>query len=310
MLSAINPEEIEAIEEEYRKKMEKLPPLSQNALKVERDTKIAEVIGRQRREAIAAGGELGARVQAENDAALLELAMRPVNEETSAGYMIVPFALKVKFSPERGILAANGLPAAHALLEGQFDCKVIKKDLLLEKKGLNADDPADIEKFKTQLVEDIQFNWNLTKKELAAANDVLLALERVCSEESISKITTKAERDAVTEKLTIQSQILMSLYQLFVADYSATTTTVELTRFTIVAEADIPESEKNVDILPLISSKLPNGIKWICSCGSVNSLRFCPECGSPRNTARWICSCGKTNTSNFCSDCGTKRPQG
>ncbi len=47
---------------------------------------------------------------------------------------------------------------------------------------------------------------------------------------------------------------------------------------------------------------------WTCSCGQVNSGKFCSECGSPRPAAgAWTCSCGTVNTGKFCSECGKPR---
>lgn len=47
---------------------------------------------------------------------------------------------------------------------------------------------------------------------------------------------------------------------------------------------------------------------WTCSCGTVNTGKFCPNCGSPAPAANWTCSCGTVNTGKFCSNCGTPRP--
>lgn len=47
---------------------------------------------------------------------------------------------------------------------------------------------------------------------------------------------------------------------------------------------------------------------WTCSCGSVNTGRFCPECGQSRPAGSWTCSCGSVNTGKFCSECGKPRP--
>lgn len=48
---------------------------------------------------------------------------------------------------------------------------------------------------------------------------------------------------------------------------------------------------------------------WTCSCGTVNTGKFCSECGSPRPApASWTCSCGTVNTGKFCSECGKPRP--
>ncbi len=47
---------------------------------------------------------------------------------------------------------------------------------------------------------------------------------------------------------------------------------------------------------------------WTCSCGAVNTGKFCSECGTAKPDAGWTCSCGAVNTGKFCSECGKKRP--
>lgn len=47
---------------------------------------------------------------------------------------------------------------------------------------------------------------------------------------------------------------------------------------------------------------------WTCSCGNVNTGKFCSECGKPAPAAEWTCSCGNVNTGKFCSNCGSPRP--
>lgn len=47
---------------------------------------------------------------------------------------------------------------------------------------------------------------------------------------------------------------------------------------------------------------------WTCGCGTVNTGKFCSECGSPRPAAEWTCSCGSINKGKFCSECGKPRP--
>lgn len=46
---------------------------------------------------------------------------------------------------------------------------------------------------------------------------------------------------------------------------------------------------------------------WTCSCGSVNTGNFCPNCGSKKPAATWTCSCGTVNDGNFCTSCGSPR---
>lgn len=49
---------------------------------------------------------------------------------------------------------------------------------------------------------------------------------------------------------------------------------------------------------------------WTCSCGAVNTGKFCVECGSPKPApqAGWTCSCGAVNQGKFCQECGAKKP--
>ena len=47
---------------------------------------------------------------------------------------------------------------------------------------------------------------------------------------------------------------------------------------------------------------------WKCSCGTVATGKFCPECGSPKPQEGWKCSCGTVNQGKFCQECGAKRP--
>ena len=44
---------------------------------------------------------------------------------------------------------------------------------------------------------------------------------------------------------------------------------------------------------------------WTCKCGTVNTGKFCTECGSSQG---WTCSCGAVNKGKFCSECGAKKP--
>ena len=55
-------------------------------------------------------------------------------------------------------------------------------------------------------------------------------------------------------------------------------------------------------------AKAPAG-GWTCSCGEVNTGKFCQGCGKPRPAdGAWTCSCGQTNTGKFCQNCGQPKP--
>lgn len=49
---------------------------------------------------------------------------------------------------------------------------------------------------------------------------------------------------------------------------------------------------------------------WTCSCGAVNTGKFCVECGAkkPAPVVGWTCSCGAVNLGKFCPECGAKKP--
>ena len=48
---------------------------------------------------------------------------------------------------------------------------------------------------------------------------------------------------------------------------------------------------------------------WKCSCGTMATGKFCPECGAKKPVAdSWTCACGSVNTGKFCPNCGSKKP--
>ena len=55
----------------------------------------------------------------------------------------------------------------------------------------------------------------------------------------------------------------------------------------------------------------PAADSWTCTCGAVNTGKFCSECGAakPAEPSGWTCSCGAVNTGRFCSNCGAKKPE-
>ena len=53
--------------------------------------------------------------------------------------------------------------------------------------------------------------------------------------------------------------------------------------------------------------RTPSG-SWTCSCGALNSGKFCSQCGSPKpDTGSWTCSCSTVNSGKFCQNCGKTR---
>ena len=52
----------------------------------------------------------------------------------------------------------------------------------------------------------------------------------------------------------------------------------------------------------------PAASGWKCSCGAVNTGKFCVECGAPKPQEGWKCACGAVNKGKFCPECGAKKP--
>lgn len=63
---------------------------------------------------------------------------------------------------------------------------------------------------------------------------------------------------------------------------------------------------------PFFQKKQVEKAGWTCACGSVNTGKFCSECGKAKpESTTWMCECGAVNSGNFCSECGKpKKKQG
>ena len=57
-----------------------------------------------------------------------------------------------------------------------------------------------------------------------------------------------------------------------------------------------------------VNNAQPTAGSWTCSCGQVNTGKFCSECGKPAPSKEWTCRCGQVNSGKFCSNCGSPRP--
>jgi len=71
--------------------------------------------------------------------------------------------------------------------------------------------------------------------------------------------------------------------------------------------ATAPPPQPPQSVSPQINPQ-QNG--WVCTCNTVNSGRFCSDCGTPQpqQADTWICSCSTENRGNFCQECGNSRP--
>ena len=75
------------------------------------------------------------------------------------------------------------------------------------------------------------------------------------------------------------------------------------------ADVVVKESETELQT----QAQAPQGASWTCSCGSVNTGKFCPNCGAPKpaQAANACPNCGfiipdPSNPPKFCPECGNK----
>lgn len=59
---------------------------------------------------------------------------------------------------------------------------------------------------------------------------------------------------------------------------------------------------------PQQSAQVHTAGSWTCTCGAVNTGKFCVECGSKKPSDGWTCACGAVNKGKFCPECGAKKP--
>lgn len=57
-------------------------------------------------------------------------------------------------------------------------------------------------------------------------------------------------------------------------------------------------------------AQTPPANGWTCSCGSINTGKFCENCGAAKPAAGWTCKCGAVNQGKFCAECGAPKPAG
>ena len=69
-------------------------------------------------------------------------------------------------------------------------------------------------------------------------------------------------------------------------------------------------SGENIQALYNMAGRTENNEgKWKCSCGAINTGKFCSNCGAKKPEEGWKCQCGTVNTGKFCSNCGAKKPE-
>lgn len=66
-------------------------------------------------------------------------------------------------------------------------------------------------------------------------------------------------------------------------------------------QAPVPQTPVSPSYAPGVASEAT----WTCTCGNVNTGKFCSSCGSKKpESDEWTCECGHLNKGKFCSNCG------
>ena len=94
---------------------------------------------------------------------------------------------------------------------------------------------------------------------------------------------------------TIQNTLRPDLYPLVVS-----TNNLNSQPQTVAAGAELAENASGTAL---------NAGEWKCECGTINTSKFCGNCGKEK-PGKWFCpNCGKENNSKFCVGCGTPKPE-
>ena len=80
--------------------------------------------------------------------------------------------------------------------------------------------------------------------------------------------------------------------------------------FLTLLQNSFPEYQVEQRVNPAtLNTGASNSTGWSCTCGVINTGKFCTECGrfKPAETG-WTCVCGSVNKGKFCPECGAKKP--
>lgn len=72
--------------------------------------------------------------------------------------------------------------------------------------------------------------------------------------------------------------------------------------------SNMAQMQQNAATVNPAPSAAAGAAGWTCVCGTVNTGKFCSECGKPAPSAEWKCECGAVNSGKFCGECGKPRP--
>ena len=180
----------------------------------------------------------------------------------------------------------------------------------MAKQGLKYDElPGNVKTLTNILKEKMTETW----REKRGIEIVSMTLSNIHPDEtSIAKISVLQESRAYSgNKAMLGARV--GVAQANAMEIAASNTAGSMTGF---AGMGIAQNAGGVNVSDLMSESAPAQPQpqkapanaWTCECGSVNTGKFCPECGKPRPQAAFCPECGEQVTpgAKFCPNCGHK----
>ncbi len=173
--------------------------------------------------------------------------------------------------------------------------------------------PSAITAHTNEIEDELRNQLSAEWKEGRGIEVKSIALNPIDIPEEQAKLITDAQRAAILRDPTMAAATLVSA-QASAMEAAANNSAGAMTGFMGMGMAMNNGSAVNPANLYAMGNtpkEQPGANGWKCSCGNVETGKFCTECGRKKpDTDGWKCSCGAVNKGKFCSECGSKKPAG
>ncbi|MBP3869573.1 MAG: SPFH domain-containing protein [Faecalicoccus sp.] len=164
-------------------------------------------------------------------------------------------------------------------------------------------------------------NSVLTKKwsELRGISIVSIAMNPITLPEDYQKMIADAQRAAMLKDPTMAAATMLNAKADAMRD-AANNSAGAMTGFMGMNMAGAQGGDIDIQGLYAMGNKKEETTQanmkvndkptWTCECGTLNTGKFCAECGKPKpaDADGWTCECGTVNKGKFCSECGKPKP--
>ena len=172
--------------------------------------------------------------------------------------------------------------------------------------------PAHAEELSSFMNEALNKKWG----ELRGLQVVSIAMNPITLPEEDAEMIKQAQRTAIMRDPGMAAATLVGA-QAEAMKSAASNEAGAMTGFLVMGMAMNAGGGMNAQNLyamaqqqqaPAAPAPAPAAGGWTCSCGAVNTGKFCAECGAKKPDDGWTCSCGTVNKGKFCVECGAKKP--